>query len=63
MHMPAGGLAGRRGPSLLFLPFQQDSLVRNQHWHSVLKPGLLCFQNALQHNDPVVLTESVPRAE
>lgn len=47
------GLARRRGPSLLFLPFQQESHVKNQHWHSVLKPGLLSFQNALQNNEPL----------
>lgn len=53
------GLAGRRGPSLLFLPFQQESHVKNQHWHSVLKPGLLYFPNALQNNEPLACLSSL----
>ena len=57
--MLAEGLAGRRGPSLLFLSFQQDRHVRNQRWHSVLKPGSLCFQNALQHNEPLACLPSL----
>lgn len=54
-----GGPAGRRGPSLLFLPFQQHRHVRNQCQHSVLKTGLLHFQNALQHNELLACLSSL----